>query len=139
MSSIIPAADITASALNAERTRLDVVAQNIANMNTTQGPDGEVYRRKQVAFESVIDPLNPTTGAGVRVQKIMDDKRPLLEVHMPGHPHADENGMVKMPNINMVEEMADMLTSTRSFEANLQVLRSSKKIFEASVKIGGNG
>lgn len=139
--SIIPAAEISAGALQAERTRLEVVAQNMANMNTTRGPDGKVYRRKQVTFEAVMNQAQGSKGgdkpgATVRVAKISEDKRPLAKVYNPGHPHADESGMVTMPNVNMVEEMADMMTASRCYEANLQVLKSAKQMLKGAIEIG---
>ncbi|MFZ5806692.1 MAG: flagellar basal body rod protein FlgC [Verrucomicrobiota bacterium] len=138
--SVIPASEISASALQAERMRLEIVAQNLANMNTTRGPNGQVYRRKLVTFESAMQQAQgvgqTAQPAGVRVSQIAEDAKPLVKVYMPGHPHADAKGMVTMPNVDMVEEMADMMTATRSYEANLQVLRSGKQMFDRSLEIG---
>lgn len=136
--SVIPAADISAGALSAERTRLDVVAQNLANMNTTKGPDGHVYHRKLVTFESVMKNIagQNNTGASVQVAKITEDPRPLVKVYMPGHPHADEKGMVTMPNVNMIEEMSDMMIASRSYDANLQVLKTGRQMFTGALDIG---
>lgn len=134
MGNIIPATDVTASALNAERIRLDVVAQNLANINTTHGPDGNVYRRKQVVFESVLD---QASGANkVQVSSIQQDSTPLVRVHNPGHPDADKDGMVTMPNVNMLEEIVDMMTASRSYEANLQALRTGRQFFHNALDIG---
>jgi flagellar basal-body rod protein FlgC len=141
MSSILPAADATSSALQAERTRLEVTAANLANAENTRDVNGQVYRRKEVVFESMIntaaaggDPKAPAMGT-VHVSKIIDDPRPLQVVHMPGHPHADANGNVTLPNVNVVEEMADMMTASRSYEANLQALQTSRQLFTSSLKI----
>lgn len=138
--SVIPAAEIASSALHAERMRLEIVAQNMANMQTTKGPDGQVYRRKQVTFESAMNQAQSigegAQPAGVRVASITEDPRPLVKVYMPGHPHADSKGMVTMPNVDMVEEMADMMTATRSYEANLQVLKAGRAMFDRSLEIG---
>ena len=136
MNTIIPAANISGSALQAERTRLEVVAQNIANMHTTKGADGKVYRRKLVSFESVMQNNGTKPGTAVRVARVAEDKKPLVRAYMPGHPHADADGMVTMPNVNLVEEMADMLTASRSYEANLQVLKSAKQMVNGSMEIG---
>lgn len=136
--SIIPAADIASSALAAERTRLDIVAQNLANMNTTRGADGKVYRRKLVTFESVMKNAggNNIDGASVQVAKITEDPRPLVRIYKPGHPHADKDGMVTMPNVNLIEEMTDMTVASRAYEANLQVIKTGKQMFNQALDIG---
>ncbi len=141
MSTILPAADATTSALQAERTRLEVIATNLANAENTRDVNGQVYRRKEVVFESMLNTSgaaggrdNSTVGS-VRVGKIIDDPRPLQVVHMPGHPHADANGNVTMPNVNVMEEMVDMMTVSRSYEANLQALQTSRQLFTSSMKI----
>ncbi len=122
----------TTAALEAERTRLDVISENIANINTTRGPDGKPYQRQVVVFETALQQaLSPTNGdsqpgAAVRVGRIDKDSRPPLMVYEPGHPDADKNGMVAMPNINLHEEMADMISASRAFEANLAVVKNSR-------------
>ncbi len=139
MSSIIPAIDVSSSALTAERARLDVIGQNIANSETTKDATGQVYHRKQVVFETMLDQSAAAGGianAKVSATKIVDDPRPLQQVHMPGHPDADANGMVTMPNVNVMEEMVDMMTASRSFEANLQVISTAKQMFNGSLNIG---
>ncbi len=139
-SGLIPSIGIVQSALNAERTRLDVIASNLANSQTTRDANGNVYRRKEVVFESLLPAPAGTQDAqsglsGVHVAKIIEDPSPLPKIHMPGHPHADANGMVTFPNVNVVEEMVDMMTASRSYEANLQVLHSAKQIFTNSMRI----
>lgn len=141
MSSILPALDATSSALQAERTRLEVIASNLANAENTNDVNGQVYRRKQVLFESMVNTsglagaTDSAQNGGVRVTKIVDDPRPLQVVHMPGHPRADANGNVTMPNVNVVEEMVDMMTAGRSYEANLQALQAARSMFNSSMKI----
>lgn len=134
--SLIPGIDITSSALQAERTRLEVVAGNIGNAQTTRGPDGKAYQRKQVIFETMLNANDPTqkTG-GVKVAKIMNDPTPGQKIYMPGHPHADAKGYVTMPNVNVVEEMVDMMTASRSFEADLQVIKSARQMVKGSMDI----
>jgi flagellar basal-body rod protein FlgC len=75
-------------------------------------------------------------GGGVKVSKIVNDPRPLIRVYMPAHPHADKEGMVTMPNVNMLEEMADMMIATRSYEANLQAIRAGKQMLNGAMEIG---
>lgn len=136
MNSIIPSGDISASALSAERQRLDVIAQNIANVNTTKGPDGQPYRRREVVFDEMVNSANPTEGAGVKVAEVTQSNREPIKMYMPDHPHADKDGMVSFPNINIVEEMADMVTASRSYEANLQSFRVGRQMFRDSLDMG---
>ena len=131
----------TASALNAERIRMEVVSQNIANANTTRDVDGKPYQRQHVVFEKI---LNQQFGsqalaageAGVQVARIEKDARPPILVFNPGHPDADRNGMVAMPNISIHEEMADLIVSSRAFEANLAVVRNARSMALQTLAIG---
>src|ERR1700722_1943093 len=107
----------TASALDAERIRMDVVSQNIANVDTTKGLDGKPYQRQQVVFESVLQMQQPTEAGGavpqsVQIARIEKDNRAPRMVYNPTHPDANSKGMVAMPDINIHEEMVDMITST---------------------------
>ena len=114
---------ISATALSAERTRMNVIANNMANINTSRGPDGEPYRRKYVVFQTLMDAEN---GKGVEVSEIADDERPFRKVYKPGHPDADKDGYVSMPNVDMVEENVDLMAASRAYSANLSVLRTTK-------------
>ena len=137
--SMIPGIDSASSALGVERTRLDVIAGNLANAQNTSDASGNVYRRKMVVFESQLNNAlsNTGTNAGSQVQvaKVMDDPTPLPKVYLPGSPKADKQGMVEMPNVNPLDEMVDMMTATRSYQANLQVIQSGRSMFEQSLKI----
>jgi flagellar basal-body rod protein FlgC len=139
---LIPALDACASALSAERMRLNVIANNIANAQTTRGVDGQPYRRQQVVFESFLDEAKRSNPAalehaarGVRVADVVDDTRPMSQIYIPGHPDADDKGMVTMPNVNVIEEMVDMMTAQRSFEANVQVVQVSRQMFGQALSI----
>lgn len=130
----------TAAALDAERTRLDVISENIANANTTHGIDGKPYQRKVVVFENA---LQQAMGSGadnsipsLRVARIENDKRPPTMVYEPGNPDADSRGMVAMPNINIHEEMADLIAASRAFEANLAVVKNEKSMAMQTLAIG---
>ena len=106
----------TVAALDAERTRLDVISENIANANTTHGIDGKPYQRKVVVFENALQQAmgsdnNPNSTPTLRVARIENDKRPPIQVYEPGNPDADSRGMVSMPNINIHEEMADLISA----------------------------
>ena len=125
--------------MQVERTRLDVIAGNLANAQNTGDANGNVYRRKMVVFESKLsDALGAngaSSGAQVQVSRIIDDPSPLPKVYMPGHPKADAQGMVEMPNINPLDEMVDMMTASRSYQANLQAIQTGRSMFEESLKI----
>jgi len=131
----------TTAALDAERTRLQVIAQNIANANTTRGLDGHPYHRQQVVFETVLQHARTQSG-GVgsqsvpRVSRIQDDSRPGPTICQPGHPDADANGMVEYPNVNLYEEMADMIVASRTYEANVAVFKNSRSLAMQALSIG---
>src|ERR1041384_2190097 len=130
MINILPGIDSTSAALSAERTRLDVISQNIANVNTTRGPDGRPYQRQHVVFETVLKQFQGGDGtdpvSGVQVTRIAKDNRPPRMIYNPGHPEADSDGMVAMPDINIHEEMVDLIAASRSFEANLAVVKNAR-------------
>ncbi len=135
MLNLIPGIQSTSSALNAERIRMDVVSQNISNAQVTRGPDGLPYKRQQVVFQTVLD-SQIEGGATVQIPTITTDKRPPILVYRPGHPDADTRGMVAMPNINIHEEMVDLIASSRSFEANLAVVKSARSLAMQTLSIG---
>ena len=139
MIDILPGVKMTASALNAERMRLEAVSQNIAHANTTRGADGKPYQPQHVVFESVLDRAREMTGAGpqsVVVSRIEKEMRPPRMVYEPGHPEANAEGMVAMPNINIHEEMVDLIVASRAFEANLAVLKNARGLAVQTLAIG---
>ena len=129
---------ISASGLSAERLRMDVVASNLANANTTKGADGQPYRRKEVVLQSA-----DGSGAssfqdvlqGVEITGVVDDDSPLRRVYDPGHPDADAQGFVTLPNVNTVSEMVDLITATRGYEANVQAMNAAKQMFSRALEI----
>lgn len=133
---VLSATSITGKALDAEKTRVDITSQNIANANTTKGIDGKPYQRRVVAFESILDEIAGQNMQGVRVSEISSDKTPGEIVHNPQHPHADKDGNVQMPNVNIAFEMVDMLTASRSYEANLSVVRNARQMAAQALSIG---
>ncbi|TVR00448.1 MAG: flagellar basal body rod protein FlgC [Desulfovibrionales bacterium] len=139
------ALDIGASGLSAERTHLNIISMNLANVNTTRTPEGGPYRRKSVVFQAT--PLDsPFTKAmrselerevkGVKVSGVVTDQRPLRRVYDPGHPDADGQGYVSLPDINVVEEMANMMTALRTYEANAATISSAKAMFNKALELG---
>jgi flagellar basal-body rod protein FlgC len=125
----------TSSALNAEQVRMDIVAQNIANAYTTKDTNGVPYQRKMVSFETVMGGVK-NAERGVRVSSVKNDPTPGEAVYNPGHPHADANGMVRMPNVQLAAEMVDLMSASRAYEANLTVARNARSIAAKALSIG---
>jgi len=139
MIDLLPGINSTTSALNAERIRMDVVGQNIANLNTTHGPDGRPYQRQQVVFETMLRQASDGSGAqpqSVMTTRIEKDHRAARLVYEPGHPDANSEGMVAVPDINMAEEMVDLIAASRSFEANLAVMKNARSMAIQTLSIG---
>lgn len=138
--------DISASALTAQRLRLDVIASNIANAETTRAGyvNGRFvpYRRKEVVFAPLQQPFGQILDRqmngprGVQATAIKEDPTPFKQVYNPAHPDADENGMVSMPNVDIMREMVDMISASRSYEANVTAINASKAMFMKSLEIG---
>ena len=140
MIQVIPGIQNTSAALDAEQTRLDVISENIANVNTTHGVDGKPYQRQVVVFESALQQAMGSDGSPqmspLQVSKIEKDNRPALQVYDPGNPDADGDGMVSMPNINVNEEMADLISASRAYEANLAVAKNAHTMAMETLSIG---
>ncbi len=134
----LSALDISAMGLSAQRERLDVVAENIANVNTTRTSQGGPYRRKEVVFETVLQDQSilDESPEGVRVSEVARDSSPLKKVYEPGHPDADARGYVTMPNVSVVDEMVDMISATRSYEANVTAMNATKSMLMKALEIG---
>ncbi|MGC9967011.1 MAG: flagellar basal body rod protein FlgC [Syntrophobacteraceae bacterium] len=135
---------ISASGLKANRTWINVISANLANVNTTKTSEGVPYMRKTVVYETVPDEgfageLNTAMSEAsekVKVSDIVSDMRDFRQVYDPGHPDANEKGIVLMPNINPVEEMANLLNASRSYEANLAALQTARQLALKSIDIG---
>jgi flagellar basal-body rod protein FlgC len=137
----IPGLEEASGALQAQRTRLDVISQNIANAQTTRGPNGRPYARQVVSFESeLIKQMGDSAASpalrGVRVSAVSSDTRQGAKVQNPGHPDADADGFVQMPNVNMAMEMVDLISATRAYEANLSVVKSGRDMAARTLDIG---
>ncbi|MGE5371364.1 MAG: flagellar basal body rod protein FlgC [Solirubrobacterales bacterium] len=137
--------DISASGLTAQRLRMDTIANNLANATTTRTEKGGPYRRQMVLLESRMpsgtnfkqlleEQLNAY--GGVRVNKIVEDEQPFKKVYDPSHPDADKDGYVSYPNVNVVAEMVDMISTTRSYEANVTAMNSVKSMAMKAMEIG---
>ena len=132
--SLFNSLSISGSGMTAERLRLDVIASNLANADTTRGPDGQPYRRKEVVLEAQRPSFADVLG-GVRVAGVVDDPSPPRRVYDPGHPDADAQGYVNLPNVSPVTEMVDMITASRGYEANVQALNQAKQMFTRTLDI----
>lgn len=134
---------ISASGLSAERMRMDVIASNISNAETTRTSEGGPYKRKIVTFEENLDKaldknknIYQEKLKGVRVRGIIEDQSPLKKVYDPSHPDADKDGYVMMPNVNILNEMVDLIAASRSFEANVTAINSEKQMYMKALEIG---
>jgi flagellar basal-body rod protein FlgC len=139
------AMEISASGLTAERMRMDVTAQNLANAQTTRGADGQPYRRKEVVLAERHDQgsfgaaltgaMSGGKPAGVEVAAIAEDQTPLKQVYDPSHPDADANGYVQMPNVDTVAEMVDLISAQRAYEANVTAMQAAKQMFSKTLEL----
>lgn len=140
MIQILTGVQNTAAALSAEQTRLDVISENIANANTSRGVDGKPYQRQMVVFESALQQAVNSDGSvqmpPIQVARIEKDNSPPIKVYEPGNPDADANGMVSTPNINVSEEMADLISASRTYEANLAVIKNARTMASETLSIG---
>jgi flagellar basal-body rod protein FlgC len=136
---------ISASGLSAQRTWMNIISSNLANVNTTKTESGKPYERRTAIveaasnvedFEQVLDEAVQGELQAVRVSEIVQDGRSFKEVYDPGHPDANEKGIVAMPNVSAVEEMANMVMASRSYEANLAALNNAKQMALRAIDIG---
>jgi flagellar basal-body rod protein FlgC len=151
--------DLSSSGMTAERLRMDVISNNLANANTTHSPDGQPYKREEVILEQANTSFDSTLGliqagadgeqiansmdeggtsslGGVKVAGIVPDQTPFKEEYDPGNPDADKRGYVKLPNISVVSEMVDMMGASRAYEANVTAIQSAKSMAERALDIG---
>ncbi len=131
-------ARISASAMAAQRARLEVTAANIANAQATRTSEGGPYRRRDVVFAAVLDDASTRAGMrlpAVEVEEIVEDPRPFRRVYNPGHPDADAQGYVLMPNVDIPMEMINLVSASRSYEANVKVLRAFRQMVEEALQI----
>jgi flagellar basal-body rod protein FlgC len=126
--------NIAGSAMTAQSQRLNVVASNLANVDSATGPDGKPYHAKQVVFSTVSTPGQ--TGDGVKVSAVVEDTSPMKVVYDPKHPMADAQGYVTLPNVNPVDEMVNMISASRSYQNNVDVMNTSKSLLLKTLTIG---
>jgi flagellar basal-body rod protein FlgC len=138
--------EISASGLTAERLRMDVTAENLANAQTTRGANGQPYRRKEVVLQESPGSFGATLSqamgggqsgstGGVQVAGVVQDSSPLKRVYDPGHPDADAQGYVSMPNVDTVTEMVDLISASRAYEANVTAMNAAKQMFSHTLEL----
>ena len=133
MSGLFGQLDISASGMAAERLRMQVTAENLANANSTQGADGQPYRRKSVTLQEA--PSFESVLGGVEATGITEDRTPGRRVYDPANPDADQQGYVTLPNVDSVTEMVDLITASRGYDANVQALNAAKQMFQKALDI----
>ncbi len=125
---------VASSALAAQSQRLNVTASNLANADSVAGPDGTAYKARQVVFEAAQQGEDGATG--VNVAGVVEDNTPAKSVFNPGHPLADAQGYVKMPNVNVIDEMVNMMSASRSYQSNIDVMNTAKTMLQKTLTLG---
>ena len=132
--------DVAGSAVSAQSQRLNVVASNLANADTVAGPDGKAYKARQVVFQTELmgagGTLGPESSAGVRVSTVREDQSPGRRVHDPKHPAADGEGYVTFSNVSAVEEMVNMISASRSYQNNVEVMNTARQLLQKTLQMG---
>jgi len=133
--------NVAGSAASAQSQRLNVVASNLANADTVAGPDGQAFKARQVTFQTQLmgEIANDPTAAGVRVSNVSEDQTPGRRVHDPKHPGADAEGYVTYSNVNPVEEMVNMISASRSYQNNIEVMNTAKSLLLKTLQMGQGG
>jgi len=126
--------NVSGSAISSQAQRLNVVASNLANADAVAGPDGNGYKARQVVFETV--PMGSQASNGVKVSNILESQEPLKRVHNPSHPSADADGYVTQSNVNPVEEMVNMISASRSYQNNVEVMNTAKTLLLKTLQMG---
>lgn len=128
--------DISASAMHAQTVRLNTVASNLANVDSVSSNKDETYRSKQPVFQTILDQTTLEPKGGVRVKEVVESQAPAKMEYNPNHPMANEEGYIFRPNVNPVEEMANMLSASRSYETNIEVMNTSKQLLLRTIQLG---
>ncbi len=135
--SLLDVFDIAGSAMSAQSVRLNVTASNLANAQSVGGDEDSTYRARNPVFSAVMQSLRPNAaGAGVRVDGIYESQAKLEQQYQPNNPLANEEGYVFLPNVNMVDEMANMISASRSYQSSVEVLNTSKQMMLATLRMG---
>lgn len=129
--------DVAGTALQAQSIRLNTISSNLANANSISSSTGETYRARHPVFAPIMDEFGDNENSvGVRVLGIVESNRPLRREHNPSHPMADKDGFIYLPNVNVIEEMANMISASRSYQTNVEVMNSAKQMLLRTLAIG---
>ena len=129
--------DTAASAMSAQTVRLNLVASNMANVDSVSSSIDETYRARHPVFQALLNQTNPDEPAvGVQLAGVVESRAPLRMEYAPDHPMANADGYIFRPNVNMVEEMADMISASRSYQSNVEVINSAKQLMVATLRLG---
>ena len=135
---MFPTLDISATAMHAQTVRLNTIASNMANVNSVSSNSDETYRSKQPEFKTIMDNETGRPMGGVMIDQIVESQEPLKMEYNPAHPMANAEGYIFKPNVNIVEEMANMLDASRSYETNIEVMNTSKQLLLRTIQLGKN-
>jgi flagellar basal-body rod protein FlgC len=135
---MFPTLDISATAMHAQTVRLNTIASNMANVNSVSSNSDETYRSKQPVFKTIMDNETGRPMGGVMIDQIVESQEPLKMEYNPAHPMANAEGYIFKPNVNIVEEMANMLDASRSYETNIEVMNTSKQLLLRTIQLGKN-
>jgi len=128
--------EVSGSGVSAQSQRLNVVSSNLANADSATGPDGKPYRARQVVFQAIPLESGSMQSTGVRVSGVVEDDSPMRRVHDPAHPLADTSGYVTLPNVNVVDEMVNMISASRSYQTNIEVMNTAKSMLLKVLTLG---
>ena len=129
--------EIAGSAMSAQTVRMNTTASNMANLDSVSSSEGDTYRARHPIFQTMYsDMMKNGMSSGVRVSEIMESQSPLRKEYQPQHPKADEDGYIFYPNVNSIEEMANMMSATRSFQNNVEIINASKQMLLRTLSIG---
>lgn len=134
--SLFKVLDISGSGMHAQTVRLNTVASNMANVDSVSSNDQDTYRSKQPVFQTIMDDMTNEPAGGVRIKEIVESQEPLKMEYNPNHPMANEEGYIYRPNVNVVEEMANMMSASRSYETNIEVMNTSKQLLIRTIQLG---
>lgn len=135
---MFPTLDVSATAMHAQTVRLNTIASNMANVNSVSSNSDETYRSKQPVFKTIMDNETGRPMGGVMIDQIVESQEPLKMEYNPAHPMANAEGYIFKPNVNIVEEMANMLDASRSYETNIEVMNTSKQLLLRTIQLGKN-
>ncbi len=129
--------EIAATGMSAQSSRLNTTASNLANADSVSSSTNETYRARSPVFVAMVDAFGgPREGVGVKVQGIVESQTPLRKQYQPGHPKANDEGYIFLPNVNQIEEMANMISASRSYQSNVEVAKTSKQLLMRTLSLG---